>query len=132
VESLSDSATDDEVNVDRPQTSYRKGKRKAGERVEWSADEDDDAYAIFKNRAATKRKKVAVTKKKIKEKAKSKESAIGRQKSNISGQSSSTKDKIWGEGHDSDLELMEEEIPDYLRSRRKKFESRKAKLKQGK
>jgi hypothetical protein len=108
-------------------SEHRKGKRKAGERVEWSADEADDAYERFKNRAATKRKKIATTKKKIK--AKAKDAAASREQGRAAGESVSTKEKVWGE--DSDYELMEEQVPEYLQSRRKKFERGRAKLEQG-
>jgi hypothetical protein len=47
----SETSTDDEVVETGPPSKSSKGKRKAGEKIEWSADEDDDAYKKFKNRA---------------------------------------------------------------------------------
>jgi len=52
---ISDEETDDDV-VEVALPNVHKGKRKAGDKVEWSDDEEEDAYSKFKNRASTKRK----------------------------------------------------------------------------
>lgn len=122
VSSASDSATEEDFIETTIHNRHRKGKRKAGERVEWSADEDDDPYQKFKNRAATKRKKTATTKKKLKERAKG---AVARKEQ---GGPSATKSEGWTDN--SDYELMEEEFPEYLKLRRRKFEKSKDKLQQ--
>jgi DNA excision repair protein ERCC-6-like 2 len=103
----------------------RKGKRKAGEKIEWSADEDDDAYEKFKNRAAVKRKKIAQTKKKIKTRA---NDIVGKKVKGLVEKSTTRKEKVWGD--DSEYELMEDSLPDYLQTRRKKFEKGRERLKE--
>lgn len=103
----------------------RKGKRKAGEKIEWSADEDDDAYEKFKNRASIKRKEIAQTKKKIKTRA---NAIVGKKFKGLAEKSTIKKEKVWGD--DLEYELMEDSLPDYLKIRRKKFERSRDRLKE--
>ena len=101
-----------------PPRNIRKGKRKAGEKIEWSADEDGDAYEKFKHRASIKRKKLAKTRTKARVKAK--DAIVGRNQAKADGETlTKKKEKTWGE--DSDYEMMEDSLPDYLKSRRKRF-----------
>lgn len=85
----------------------------------WSSDEGEgeDAYEKFKNRKSAKRKKVAANRKKLKEKTK--EIVESRKKSKNIGESS-TKERLWGDG--SDYEMLDDEIPEYLKLRRKEFD----------
>lgn len=99
-------------------TSQSKGKRKAGEKIEWSADEDEDAYQKFKNRKSAKRKKTAAFKKKLKSKAK--EEVARRKDARENGSSLPKKEKEWGD--ESDYDMMEDALPDYFLSRRKEFD----------
>ncbi|KAH9223462.1 P-loop containing nucleoside triphosphate hydrolase protein [Leptodontidium sp. 2 PMI_412] len=117
-ESDPDTDSDIELTGIAPST-FEKGKRKAGERVAWSSDEGEgeDAYEKFKNRKSAKRKKVAANRKKLKEKAK--EIVESRKKSKNIGESS-TKERLWGDG--SDYEMLDDEIPEYLKLRRKEFD----------
>ncbi|KAH8820885.1 DNA excision repair protein-like protein [Xylogone sp. PMI_703] len=120
VGSFSTEESDSEVEITNVKvTSQSKGKRKAGEKIEWSADEDeDDPYQKFKNRKSAKRKKTAAAKKKLK--AKINDAVARRKEAKENGKESSKKDKEWG--HDSDYEMMEEALPEYLVSRKKEFD----------
>lgn len=100
-----------------------KGKRKAGEIVEWSEDDEEvDVFEKFKNRKATKRKKVAAVKKAAK--AKTKEILEDRKKAKQNGEPSKKpkKERVWGDM--SDNELVDDDIPEYLRARRKEFDNK--------
>ncbi|CZT44138.1 related to DNA repair protein RAD26 [Rhynchosporium secalis] len=116
----SESDTDSDIEVTGIATSpFEKGKRKAGEKVEWSSDdgEEEDAYQKFKNRKSAKRKRVAATRKKLKEKTK--EIVEDRKKAKNNGENSK-KQRIWGD--ESDYEILDDEIPEYVRQRRKEFD----------
>lgn len=101
-----------------PPSKFGKGKRKAGERVEWSSSEGEDAYEKFKNRKSAKRKKLAANKKKLKEKTK--EIVEGRKKAKNNGEPS-RKERMWDD--ESEYEMLDDEIPEYLKKRRKEFDA---------
>jgi DNA excision repair protein ERCC-6-like 2 len=124
VPSASETSTDDEVVETGPPSESSKGKRKAGEKIEWSADEDDDVYKKFKNRASIKRKKIAQTKKNMKKRA---NAVVGKKAKGLVEKSTAKNEKVWGD--DSEYELMEDSLPDYLQTRRKKFERDRDRLK---
>ncbi|PVH84515.1 DNA excision repair protein-like protein [Cadophora sp. DSE1049] len=114
------SHTDTDSDIEDPgiaPSEFEKGKRKAGERVEWSSSEGEDAYEKFKNRKSAKRKKVAANKKKLKEKTK--EIVEGRKKAKNNGEPSK-KERMWGD--ESEYEMLDDEIPEYLKKRRKEFD----------
>ena len=114
VGTVSSSASDSDVKVTEV---WDKGKRKAGERLEWSSDEDD-AYERFKNRKATKRKKLASTKQKWE--AKAKDATANRKEAKENGGSTGRKkEKSWGEESDYDID---DTVPGYLRNRRQQFD----------
>lgn len=98
-------------------SAFRAGKRKAGERVVLSDDSDHDVYEKFKKRKELKRKKVAATKKKLK--AKEKEILESR-KQTKNGESSKRVEKTWGQ--ESDYEMLNEDIPEYIKERRREFD----------
>ncbi len=81
------------------------------------SDDDDDVYERFKNRKTAKRKKIAATKKKIK--AKTKEIKESRKQAKENGEPSK-KEKIWGD--EPDYEMLNEEVPEYLKKRRRVFD----------
>ncbi|CZT06447.1 related to DNA repair protein RAD26 [Rhynchosporium graminicola] len=114
----SDTDSDREVTGIAP-SPFEKGKRKAGEKVEWSSDdgEEEDAYQKFKNRKSAKRKRVAATRKKLKEKTK--EIVEDRKKAKNNGENSKQQ-RMWGD--ESDYEILDDEIPEYVRQRRKEFD----------
>ncbi|RFU28519.1 hypothetical protein B7463_g7811, partial [Scytalidium lignicola] len=121
VGSFSSGGTDSDIETTNfvKITSQSKGKRKAGEKIEWSADEDDDdPYQKFKNRKSAKRKKTAAAKKKLK--AKTNDVVARRKEAKENGREPPKTDKEWG--HDSEYEMMEEAVPEYLLSRRKEFD----------
>ncbi|KAK0116904.1 hypothetical protein ONS96_012750 [Cadophora gregata f. sp. sojae] len=114
------SHTDTESDIDTAgiaPSDFKKGKRKSGERVEWSSSEGEDAYEKFKNRKAAKRKKLAANKKRLKEKTK--EIVEGRKKAKSNGEPSK-KERMWGD--ESEYEMLDDEIPEYLKKRRKEFD----------
>ncbi|KFY33484.1 hypothetical protein V494_07581 [Pseudogymnoascus sp. VKM F-4513 (FW-928)] len=99
-----------------------KGKRKAGQKVEWSDDESENPYEKFKNRASTKRKKTAATRKKAASRLKN--AVVGRRqaKLDVSGSTAGPA------GEDSNFDMMEDSLPEYLQTRRKQFDANKAKM----
>ena len=115
------SDTDADSDIEDPgiaPSKFGKGKRKAGERVEWSSSEGEDAYDKFKNRKSAKRKKLAANKKKLKEKTK--EIVEGRKKAKNNGEPS-RKERMWGD--ESEYEMLDDDIPEYLKKRRKEFDA---------
>ena len=116
-----DSEEDSGLDDQRPRPAARdKGKRKAGEKLTWSDDEEgEDIYARFKNRHKAKRKKVAATKKTLKVRAQ--QTTESRKQARANGEAvPKQKEKIW-DGAD-ELDVMDEEIPDYLKKRRREFD----------
>ena len=102
-----------------------------GKKVDWSSSEDsEDAYKKFKNRKSVKRKKAAASTRKAK--AVERETGIGQKQkrldngANVKGKG---KEKQWGDETDDD-QLMEYTLPDYLQSRRGKFDERTERLKE--
>ncbi|TVY29622.1 Switch [Lachnellula hyalina] len=118
-----DSDSDVEITDIRP-SNLSKGKRKVGEKVQWSDDESDNAYEKFKNRKATKRKKIAATNKKIK--AKAKDAATGTKKAKANGEPVKKKERMWGD--ESDDGMMDDNVPLYIINRRKDFDHKHEQL----
>ena len=94
-----------------------------GERVDWSESDSGEAYAKFKSRKSVKRKKEAASTRKAKSKGKDSK----RKRGEGSGKDKETKGK--DQGSDSDDNLMEHTLPDYLQDRRSKFDKRVEMLK---
>ncbi|MCJ1470100.1 hypothetical protein MMC07_008745 [Pseudocyphellaria aurata] len=101
-----------------------------GEKVDWSDGDSDEAYNKFKNRKAVKRKQVAAKNRKVKAMEKDLAGAKGSKKrkrdDNIKDQHQKRRDY----GDDSDDDLMEHTLPEYLQNRRAKFDKRVEMLKQ--
>jgi SNF2 family DNA or RNA helicase len=113
-----DSDTDSDVPTPRTRPSAReKGKRKAGEKLEWSDGEDENPYEAFKNRKAVKRKKLAAHKKILK--AKTKDAIEHRKKEKRNGEPSIK--RSWGDESDHEM-VPDEDIPEYLLERRREFD----------
>lgn len=93
-----------------------KGKRKAGEVIDW-ASESDDVYVKFKNRKKTKREEQAAKRKR--QKHKTKDAAESRQRAKENGQSA---------GAVEDEYEMDEDLPEYLKKRRSVFDENYEKL----
>ena len=107
----------------KPLSASAKGKRKAGEKVEWSSDDaaaDTSAYEAFKNRASIKRKKTAEVKKRVA--ARAKNAVVGLRQTKIGEGEGSKKGR--GYGDESEEELLEDALPDYLKERRHSFDKR--------
>jgi len=98
------------------------------EKVNWSDDEGEGAYEQFKKRKSRKRKRAAASTRKAK--AIESESATGKNlRKPKAGKGSSAKKDSEFDG-DSDDNLMEYTLPDYLQSRRARFDKRTEVLKQ--
>lgn len=101
-----------------------------GEKVDWSDGDSEEAYTKFKNRKAVKRKKVAAGNRKAKavekDLAGAKESKKRKRDDTIKDRPKKARDY----GDDSDDDLMEHTLPDYLQNRRTKFDKRIEMLKQ--
>ena len=124
---LSDDETGSEVEFTAVKPAARdKGKRKAGEKVEWSddADEGENAYERFKKRKSTKRKKMAATKKILNAKAKNVQA--DRRRGKEPAEASHKKEKVWGDL--SDVDMIDEDIPEYFYARRNEFDANYQKL----
>lgn len=100
-----------------------------GEKVDWSDGGSEEAYAKFKNRKAFNRKKVAASNRKAKTLEKDPPGAMWSKKrkrdDTIKDQSRKARDY----GDDSDDDLMDHTLPDYLQNRRSKFDKRVEMLK---
>lgn len=114
--------TDSDVEIIEAKSSDAgKNKRASGYKVQFSDDEDDDnAYEKFKNRKKAKRQKTAAAKRKLAKRTR--DDLAPRGNGPRHGGSSKGKERAWGD--DSDYELVEAGIPDYLLKRRKGFDSR--------
>ncbi|KAE8448069.1 hypothetical protein EG329_009834 [Mollisiaceae sp. DMI_Dod_QoI] len=111
--------SDSDIEITNVRVREDKGKRKAEEADSWSSQEEN-VYEKFKNRKAVKRKKLAATKKKLKEKAK--EVVASRKSAKSNGESSKEKkERMWGDVEDY-AELMEDEVPEYIHERRRAFD----------
>ena len=105
-----------------------------GERVEWLADSSEDEYAKFRDRISNKRKRAAASTRKAKavEKETSIRATSKRPKTTTASRKArplERKDtKDWGDGSDDDL--MEHTLPDFLQSRRARFEKRMDQMKE--
>ena len=100
-----------------------KGKRKAGEKVEWSSDDataDTSVYEAFKNRASIKRKKTAEVKKRVT--ARAQNAVVGLRQTKIGEGEGGRKHRDYGDG--SEEELLEDALPDYLKERRRSFDKK--------
>ncbi|KAI9641856.1 hypothetical protein NHQ30_009723 [Ciborinia camelliae] len=122
LEVVSISNNDDDTGSESKASNVgNKCKRKAVEQVEWSDDdEEENPYEKFKNRKSEKRKKLNAQKKRMKERAKDAKEAKEK------GETSKPKDRIWGEELDYE---MDDEIPEYLQTRRREFETNYEKMK---
>ncbi|KAF4629959.1 hypothetical protein G7Y89_g8187 [Cudoniella acicularis] len=116
---------DSDVEIIESKSSRDKGKRKAGEKVEWSSEEDSDPYLKFKNRKSVKRKKLNATKKKLN--AKAKDVVASRKKAKENGEPvKKKKERMWGNVSEDDM--MDVEVPEYLVERRREFDQKQQKL----
>ena len=102
--------------------------RHDGEKVEWSEDDDSDAYEKFKARKSLKRKAAAASTRKAKAVEKQRD-GVGKKQRKITqdGKVKNGKEKHWGDETDDD-QLMEHTLPDYLQNRRARFDRRAEKL----
>ncbi|KAI9875082.1 MAG: hypothetical protein M1830_008893 [Pleopsidium flavum] len=100
-----------------------------GEKVEWSDEDGEAVYKKFKNRKALKRKRTAASTRKAK--AVEKGRTVGKKHSTSADgdRKSTAQQKDYDD--DSDDDLMEYTLPDYLQTRKARFEKRMSALKQG-
>ncbi|KAL8654021.1 MAG: hypothetical protein Q9210_001762 [Variospora velana] len=97
-----------------------------GERMQWSDDGSDDACDKLRNRKNAKRKRVAAPKRRTK--AGKEDRIVGKRpkKNGAKKDSARTKDL----GADSEEDLMEHTLPDYLQQRKARFDRRMEKLRE--
>ncbi|KAL6714032.1 hypothetical protein ACLMJK_008526 [Lecanora helva] len=124
----SESGIDDHHGQGPAKSQRARDGRPAGERIEWSSDEDSgEAYKQFKSRKSVKRRKIAASSRKAK--SKDDESGVGKKQAKASGNGKSKpgKERYWGDVSEDD-QLMEYTLPGYLQNRRKRFDERTEKL----
>ncbi|TVY84329.1 Switch protein [Lachnellula suecica] len=120
-----DDISDSDIEIPDVRPSTRKsGKRKAGERLQWSEGESDNPYEKFKNRKVDKKKRIAAKNKKMKERAKDDAKII--KKAKAKGEPVQRKERIWGD--QSDDGILDDEVPDYVVGRRREFDQKYQKL----
>ena len=97
------------------------------ETVDWEENDGEDAYNTFKNRKSVKRKKTAASTRKAR--AVGKENVVGRESKKMAHKDGEQRQgKEYGDNPDDDL--MEYTLPDYLQSRRARFDKRTEALKE--
>ena len=99
------------------------------EKVDWSEDEGERAYERFKKRKSVKRKRAAASTRMAKVIEKEGISADKSRRSKTSNKNMHHRGRDYGD--ESDDDLMEYTLPDYLQSRRALFDARTEALKQG-
>ena len=99
-----------------------------GEKVDWSEDEDGRAYEKFKNRKSVKRKRAAASTRLAK--AIERDNSMGNKRRKIKKIGDQIEKKANEVVDDSDDNLMEYTLPDYLQTRRAAFDKRTALLKE--
>ena len=97
-------------------------------KVEWSDDDAQGAYDNFKNRKSVKRKRAAASTRKAR--AIEKGNVAGKRSKRSRVVSGNISKKMADYGEDSDDDLMEYNLPDYLQNRRARFDQRTKELKQ--
>ncbi|KAL8839389.1 MAG: hypothetical protein Q9170_001783 [Blastenia crenularia] len=96
-----------------------------GEKMVWSDDESEDAYEKLRNRKSKKRKRASTTSRKWK--GAEKDQMVGRRPKK-NGVKKVSKPRDWGV--DSEDDLMEHTLPDYLQRRKTRFDKRMEKLRE--
>ena len=126
-----DSDTDDGTEDTETEIGKSRGRKvhTEGERVNWSDNDGDAAYKRFKNRKALKRKRAAASTRRAK--AVEEESIVGKRSKKITrdGKSKLPTKEMRNWGSDSDDNMMEYTLPDYLQTRRTNFDKRTEMLK---
>lgn len=100
-----------------------------GEKVDWSDGDSEEAYTKFKNRKAVGRKKVAASNRKAKAAENGLAGAKGSKKRKKNDEMKNQPKKVREYGDNSDEDLMEHTLPDYIQDRRAKFDKRVETLK---
>lgn len=96
-----------------------------GEKMEWS-DDDDDAYERLRNRKGSKRKKTVTAT--GKRRAVEENQMGGKRPKKVKVRKGSSETRDWGA--DSEEDLMEHTLPDYLQRRKARFDLRIEKLRE--
>ncbi|KAI9704901.1 MAG: hypothetical protein M1836_006681 [Candelina mexicana] len=119
-----DDWSDPETNITTP----AQNTHEAGEKYEWSDDDGEAVYNQFKNRKTLKRKRAAASTRRAR--AISTATGVGQKAGKFTGKNSRTAKNQRRYGDDSDEELMEDTLPKYLQSRKKRFERNLEQLKE--
>lgn len=122
VGSPEESETESDVEItDVRSLEEPKRKWEPGRKVTWSSEDD---YDDLQKQKAAKRAKIVNTKKKIKPRT-SRQKVPNTSKGRADGKARK-KDQIWGE---SDGESLDEDVPEYIKKRRREFEKDRETLK---
>ncbi|KAL9031679.1 MAG: hypothetical protein Q9196_000312 [Gyalolechia fulgens] len=96
-----------------------------GEKMEWSDDDSEDAYEKLRNRKGKRKKTATATRKR---KAADIDQMVGKRPKKSGAQKGPSKARDWGA--DSQEDLMEHTLPDYLQRRKASFDLRMEKLRE--
>ncbi|KAL8811087.1 MAG: hypothetical protein Q9200_002085, partial [Gallowayella weberi] len=124
VEPASGESSNADQHLNAPSVRQKPEAHAQGQKVEWSSDDSDDAYAKLKTRKSTKRKRAAGPKQP--KKASEQDQIVGKRPRKSAIQRRPTKDKDLFA--DSEDDLMETTLPDYLKQRKARFDKRMEKL----
>lgn len=94
--------------------------------MEWSDEDSEDAYAKFQNRKGSKRKRGATPGQR--KGAADRDQIVGKRSKKSGIKKGPAKPKDWGA--DSEEDLMEHTLPDYLQQRKARFDRRMEKLRE--
>ncbi|KAL8942826.1 MAG: hypothetical protein Q9216_001441 [Gyalolechia sp. 2 TL-2023] len=97
-----------------------------GEKMEWSNDGSEDSYEKLRNRKGIKRKRTAPGARK--RRAANKNQMVGKRPKKNGAQRGPSKARDWGA--ESEDDLMEHTLPDYLQQRKARFDLRMEKLRE--
>ena len=120
---------DGESAEDEPRPRKR-SKHAHGERIGFSDADSDEAYEKFKKRRGVQRRKVAASTRKARAKEKEeKPCKVKVTAKSIGSKPALKREKTWGDVSEDD-DLMEHTLPEYLQSRRARFDRRTEKLRE--
>ncbi|KAL8690307.1 MAG: hypothetical protein Q9224_004436, partial [Gallowayella concinna] len=129
VEPASEETSNADQHLNAPSIRRKRETHAQGQKVEWSSDDSDDAYAKLKARKSTKRKRAAEPKQpKQPKKASGQDQVVGKRARKNAIQKRPAKDKDLFA--DSEDDLMEHTLPDYLQQRKARFDKRMEKLRE--
>ncbi|KAI4249681.1 MAG: hypothetical protein L6R40_000470 [Gallowayella cf. fulva] len=128
VQTASPESSTPEKHIDAPSTCREPERRTytQGQKVEWSTDDSGDAYATLKTRKSTERKRAAAPRQH--KKAATQDQVVGKRPRKDATHKRPTRGKdLRAESED---DMMEYTLPDYLQQRKARFDKRMEKLRE--